>query len=267
MAAKSSSKASKASAPSVAVPTPTPTPTVPASESPTTQAVPASESPTTQAAPASKAPTTQAAPSSESPIPDVATSPSTTHTPTDPAVVAVDRILFGVPPTPPALHQTTIPTLPQRLNAARAHLLDKGGYLGDPSTHDHYEWMRDGKSHKLVIKPLATSEDSSPRVLDIPQIAELSFVARISGDDFWLLSDAGWRGPTEWSKKFEKVKATGTFEAPTHAPFAADFGEILKNIKALEAKMVTPGFEHSKSILVGLGNSRIKVGHKLFEVR
>ncbi|THH01020.1 hypothetical protein EW026_g1589 [Hermanssonia centrifuga] len=69
------------------------------------------------------------------------------------------------------------------------------------------------------------------------------------------------------SKSFDKTKASGTFEAPPQAPFAGDYAEVLRSIQALEAKIVTPGFEEKKSILVGLGGSRVKAGHKLFEPR
>lgn len=170
--------------------------------------------------------------------------------------------------------QQTLPAVITRLQAAQTYLLGRRGYLAEPAVLEDCEWVRDGKAHKLVFKtppapPVSTvdsNESTLQDTIEVPQLAKLCLVGRISKDDFWLLSDAGWRGTTEFSKSFAKVKASGTWEAPRQAPFAADFPSAIKNLKAIEAKMVTPGFKQTRSTLVGLGGSRVKVRHALFEV-
>ncbi|EKM53753.1 uncharacterized protein PHACADRAFT_98432 [Phanerochaete carnosa HHB-10118-sp] len=150
-------------------------------------------------------------------------------------------------------NQATLPTLPARLNQARKYLLSKGLYLGDTSTSNN---------------DAADTDDTgllSADTLDIPEEAILSMVGTVSNNDYYLTADTGFRGNSEFQTTFAKVKASGTVEVPIEHLFAVDFPIVLKNIASICGAMVTPGFKNKKGICVGLGGSRVKIRHALFE--
>lgn len=187
---------------------------------------------------------------------------------------------FPLPLAPPNMPTRPLTSLHPRtaktLLDARQRLLDSGTYLADPNFRDRVEWVRDGKSHKLVKKvdkPTPTSasaaddNDDDDDDSSAPEMAILSVIVIISSDDFWMSSDAGWRGPTKITKTFAQVKPSCTGEQPNLETLGDDFDTAISNLKWLQDQTATHGFREKKGLLVGNpGIPRIKVRHTLFEV-
>ncbi|KAJ7246451.1 hypothetical protein C8J57DRAFT_1523579 [Mycena rebaudengoi] len=98
--------------------------------------------------------------------------------------------------------------------------------------------------------------------------ASLTFVAKISPDNFWLMSDGAWKGPTEYTPTLADVKLNCRLVAPELPPFAADFGNVLENMKWLMANSQTEG--NKKKGVFDAGEkpiATIRVRHVLFEKR
>lgn len=159
-------------------------------------------------------------------------------------------------------------TLPQRLQAIRARLIESGVYLGHRSLRDNVAWVRDGKSNKLAMKSsipsaeeLAAASDSSlatPPPTPEPELATVAAVVLISDSDFYMVSDAGYRGPG----KFD----TCTGGKPDIEPFVSDFGEVAENARWLMNSTATANFTQKQGFFVGTNSDpRIKVRHILFE--
>ena len=64
-----------------------------------------------------------------------------------------DGATTAAPSTPTSLPAES--PLAARLATTRAHLMRNGLYLGDPKVVERVEWVRDGKSHKLVVRQCA----------------------------------------------------------------------------------------------------------------
>lgn len=179
------------------------------------------------------------------------------------------------PPNTPARSLTTLhPRTAKTLLDARQRLLDSNVYLAHPNFRDRVEWVRDGKAHKLVMKvdkPASAStsaaDDDDENSSSAPEMAILSVIVIISSDDFWMSSDAGWRGPTKITKTFAQVKPSCTGERPNLETLGDDFDIAISNLKWLQDQAATHGFREKKGLLVGNpGMPRIKVRHTLFEV-
>ena len=151
-------------------------------------------------------------------------------------------------------------------------LLTSGTYLANPQFRDNVEWIRNGKSHKLVKKSsptnsAATDADGDSTTPTLPEMAILSIIVVISSEDFWLTSDAGWKGVTKFSKSFADVKPSCTAERPTFEGLSEDFDTAIQNLKWLQDQIATHGFHTKKGLLVGnAGLPQIKIRHVLFEV-
>lgn len=167
-------------------------------------------------------------------------------------------------------------TLPQRLQAIRDRLVESGVYLGHRSLRDNVAWLKDGKSNKLVVKSsipspaeLADAADSSlatPPPTPEPELATVAAVVLISDSDFYMVSDAGYRGPGKFDTKFADVKATCTGGKPDIEPFVSDFSEVVENARWLMNGTATANFTQKQGFFVGTNNDpKIKVRHVLFE--
>lgn len=168
-------------------------------------------------------------------------------------------------------------TLPQRLQAIRERLIESGFYLGHRSLRDNVAWVKVGKSNKLAVKlsipsaaELAAAADSGlatpPASTPEPELATIAAVALISDSDFYMVSDAGYRGPGKFDTKFADIKPTCTGGKPDIEPFAADFGEVAENARWLMAETATANFTQKQGFFVGTNAvPKIKVRHVLFE--
>ena len=150
----------------------------------------------------------------------------------------------------------------------RSRLLASGTYLADPDIRTKVEWIRDGKAHKLVMKNTSVdsgvAESNNESMPASPEMAILSVIVVISGEDFWMTPDAGWRGATKVSKSFADVKPSCTGEKPLLKILGEDFDTAIGNLKWLQDQTATHGFHAKKGLLVGHpGSPRINV---LFEV-
>lgn len=183
-------------------------------------------------------------------------------------------------PTNPKVPQPTLCTLPSRLIAARKNLIKTGLYLGEGSIHDNVHWVRQGRADRLAVKPLAatptcsdsgkSSDDSSkypsPPPDEPPELASLCAIAHISNQDFWLTSDAGYRGPSSVWGDLARVKPSCTLEEPDMQPVRGDFKAVMDNLRKLQDAVATSGFspESRKGLLQGgNGGQRFKVKHVL----
>jgi hypothetical protein len=101
-------------------------------------------------------------------------------------------------------------------------------YLAGLNRPDEYlTWIKDGSYERLVWKfDLAYATDTA----DVRN-ARLTMFVRITHDDFWMMSDAGWRGPTEDAPTFADITLTCTAAAPRWIGLDNDFDNALRNLK------------------------------------
>ena len=150
-------------------------------------------------------------------------------------------------------------------------LLASGTYLADPDVRAKVEWIQDGKVHKLVTKNMSVdsgvADSDNKSAPTSPKMAILSVIVVVSGEDFWMMPDAGWRGATKVSKSLADVKPSCTVERPLLEILSEDFDAAIGNLKWLQDQTATHGFHVKKGLLVGHpGLPRIKIRHVLFEV-
>ena len=168
--------------------------------------------------------------------------------------------------------------LKEKMRNAHTALLEKGLYLGDTSIVNQVCWVRIGKADRVVTNDAAAeywsacelfAADSEAQAPATPDPAVLSAVVFIPEEDYWLTSDAGWKGPTATAASFADVKLSCTGEQPEHEVFASDFAVVLRNVKDLLEQGCTKGFPETKGIVVKSNTSALKLEfrHILFEVR
>ena len=143
-------------------------------------------------------------------------------------------------------------------------LLTSGAYLADPDILAKVEWIWDGKAHKLVTKNTSVdggvAESDNESVPTSPKMAILSVIDVISGEDFWMMPDAGWRGATKVSKSLADVKPSCTVERPLLEILSEDFDAAIGNLKWLQDQTATHGFHVKKGLLIGHpGSPRINI--------
>ena len=76
-------------------------------------------------------------------------------------------------------------------------------YLGDLHFREKVEWVHDGSAHKLIMK--TENAGSNKNVSDSDsdnngddtarEMAVISAIVHITSEDFYMTSDAGYRGP------------------------------------------------------------------------
>lgn len=162
------------------------------------------------------------------------------------------------------------PNIARRLLDARQRLLNTGLYLAHPTIRDKVEWIRDGKGHKLVVKNTKPVDDDAEN-LPPPEMAMVSLIAVISTNDFWMSSDAGWKGPTAFTKTLADAKASCTGEKPNVDTFGDDFVTAITNLQWFQDQIATHGFTVKKGALIGQPGAipdtyKVKIRHSLFEV-
>jgi hypothetical protein len=160
-------------------------------------------------------------------------------------------------------------------------------YLGVPAIREQAVWRTIGRENKLVTADSVRAADrKAARIAEIEEVkvserfgnrgtsqrtsipetlvpADLTFVAVISPDNFWLMPDVNWRGETLYTKTFENVKLGCCLVAPNTPDFAAsDFSEALANLDWFMGASATPG--NMRQSIVDAAT--IKIRHVLFEV-
>ncbi|KIM66133.1 hypothetical protein SCLCIDRAFT_14522 [Scleroderma citrinum Foug A] len=154
-------------------------------------------------------------------------------------------------------------------------MMGTGFYLGDNLFHDRVTWAWEGCATRLAIRPEgldSAKQDlakypSSPPPEDLA-LAPICAVVKISSRDFWLTTDAGYRGPSQIWKDFSEVKASCACEQPDMVPFKDDFSTVTENLHWLQDEVTTSGFPGKKGLFIQGNEASIwfKVCHKLFEV-
>ncbi|KAJ7342759.1 hypothetical protein DFH08DRAFT_873491 [Mycena albidolilacea] len=158
-------------------------------------------------------------------------------------------------------------------------------YLGVPEIREQAVWRIIGRENKLVTAKSALAADTeAARIAEIeedhvnerfgnreasqrtsiPEMfvpADLTFVAVISPNDFWLMPDVNWRGKTPYTKAFEDVSLRCRLVAPKIPDFASDFSEALANLDWFMGVSATPG--NTRQSIVDAAS--IKLRHVLFE--
>ncbi|KAJ7508733.1 hypothetical protein B0H11DRAFT_2431735 [Mycena galericulata] len=175
------------------------------------------------------------------------------------------------------------------MNALRTDLIHNSHYLGVAAVREEVVWRRIGRADLLVTKDSAEKADEAARIaktrktegkhdngdddgdvepaeIVTPDPAFLTFVALISVDNFWLLADANWKGPTKFAPTLADAKASCRMVAPELSPFASDFSEVLNNVKWFMQRCATPG-NAKQGIFDGkeVPVLSIKLRHVLFE--
>ena len=137
------------------------------------------------------------------------------------------------------------------LNAHDA-LVTGSVYLGEPSVANNVAWVCVGKADWLVNKEAATkymssrdfsAADPHSFTLTNPNATILSTVVLIPEEDYWLTTDANWKGPSTVAPKLSDAKASCTGQAPENEVFLPDFATVLNNIKEIMVKGWTGGFK------------------------
>ena len=163
------------------------------------------------------------------------------------------------------------PNTARRLVDAPQRLLNTGMYLAHPNIRNKVKWVRDGKGHKLVTKRTKPTNDDDTENLSPPEMAILSLITTISTDDFWMSSDAGWKGPTNFTRTLADAKASCTGKKPSFETIGDNFNTAIANLQWLQDQIATDGFTVKKGALVGQpgvppDTYKVKVRHTLFEV-
>ncbi|KAI6017223.1 hypothetical protein BKA83DRAFT_4481247 [Pisolithus microcarpus] len=100
-------------------------------------------------------------------------------------------------------------------------------------------------------------------------MATLCAIIQISSNDYWLMSDGGYRKGSSICSRFCDIKPLCTVTEPSMTPVKDDFANVIKNLHAIVMKCATPGYEQGKGFFFydnsTTNPSRFKVHHKLFE--
>ena len=181
------------------------------------------------------------------------------------------------PPDSPAT-RTQSQTIPEQLLNTRKNLVKSKFYLGHKSVFDNVHWVRDGRAHRLAVKPTAVIEhdhnSDSPQTYPSPppdgdfNMAHLSAIVQIDNNDFWLTSDAGYRKPSAIWPGLASVKPSCAATEPHVQPVKDDFKTVVENLRQLQSLTSTPGYQQGKGLLLptAVHGPRFKVRHTLFDV-
>jgi hypothetical protein len=171
-------------------------------------------------------------------------------------------------PTTTTMSSTNTSFNDQRNADIRDTLLHSGLYLGDHDLLQHVHWEPNGRKDSLFItEPPPPTEQSAGSLQK--NLATLSTVVQISHNNFWLMSDAGWRGSTKITPHLHDAKATCVGVAPRDTPiFLNDFLIAVENAKNLQQQTATPDLQMRYGFACnGEGQfTEFKFRHVLFEV-
>ncbi|KIL54711.1 hypothetical protein M378DRAFT_18628 [Amanita muscaria Koide BX008] len=197
-----------------------------------------------------------------------------------------------LPPTPVVQLPKVLET---RVNRIRKRLMASGGYLGDPNFRRNVHWVKLGNAHMVMPRvetdggglvpardaaasaPVAEDGNDAPSTSaefteteDVMEreVAILSAVVEISGDDFYLSSDGNFQGPNRFTAGLAQVKVSCCGGIPELEPFRSDFVEVKRNVDWMLSEAATRGVHLKKGFSVGTVDApKLKVRHALFEPR
>ncbi|KAK7000488.1 hypothetical protein R3P38DRAFT_3058593 [Favolaschia claudopus] len=178
------------------------------------------------------------------------------------------------------------------ITAARKDIL-ASWYLGVSKVLDEAVWreVRPGEKKLFTPESVEAADKEAERVALIessqsrrdlgkhpvsqPPINEgllvpvyLTFVAKISADDFWLMPDANWRATNKVVKHFSKVKLNCKLVRPPAAlsSFANEWVDVWYNLAEFIATAAVEQSAHArKGVLSDTPEDWIKLRHVLFE--
>ena len=158
------------------------------------------------------------------------------------------------------------PLTAKPIKASLERLQQSGTYLADPNFREKVEWVREGSSHKLVVKSAQSGDSPEDEVA--PEMAILSLIVQISPGDFYMSSDGNYRGSGKFNTPFLDVKLTCHGGKPVIEELATDFDTTIANLYWLQDQASTRGFTAKKGLLVeNIDGIFVKIRHKLFEAR
>lgn len=141
-----------------------------------------------------------------------------------------------------------------QLMKSHGNLKNSDFYLGGPKVMEKVTWACEGWADCLV--------DSAS------EVATLTTIVRIDGNDFWMVSDGAYNWPSTVWKELADVKLSCAVCAPDLQPVKVDYDQVVANLHELQRQVVTPGYQMGKSFfLASKGDmERFKIRHVLFEV-
>jgi hypothetical protein len=158
------------------------------------------------------------------------------------------------------------PLTAKPIQASLEHLQQSRMYLADPDFCEKVEWVREGSSHKLVVK--SAQSDDSPEDEVAPEMAILSLIVQISPGDFYMSSDGNYRGSGKFNTPFSDVKLTCHGGKPVIKELATNFNTTIANLYWLQDQASTRGFTAKKGLLFeNTEGIFVKIRHKLFKVK
>jgi len=154
----------------------------------------------------------------------------------------------------------------------RTALVASGLYLGVPQTVDAVQWMRDGRTLRLVARnPDGVTPGTVPVIRQIygeaGESISLSLLVQITEDDFWMMPDGFWRSGSGGARKFSDVKLTCTGAAVDNHPLPADFNNALHTLEHIMDGAKSTGATQEGVIKTTNEGPKLRFRHQLFQVR
>jgi hypothetical protein len=150
------------------------------------------------------------------------------------------------------------------LNTLYDELLQSRTYLSNPDVLSHVHWASEGHYDIVVLNSDQENGGHAP----VPTV--FSTIVHISDQSYWLSSDAGWKGPTEFtsSPSQAKMNCLGVRSNEDVRPFQADFVTVVDNTNTMQTLMGTPEAEVRIGFALNFNGlaPHLKFCHILFEV-
>ncbi|OCH89789.1 hypothetical protein OBBRIDRAFT_804465 [Obba rivulosa] len=166
-------------------------------------------------------------------------------------------------------NQTTLtPPAVTHITELRSHFVRTRFYLGNSNIHRTVEWRCisgvKGWAHELVVKDGAVFTNPDPPAAGEP--AYLVIVGRISNDNFFMTSDAGWRS-SSFTQNFANARASCMVTAPPesldHDLLKLDWLEAIRNLQWFQNQAAIKGFVDKIGLLTeeSRDNVLVKIKH------
>jgi hypothetical protein len=182
---------------------------------------------------------------------------------------------FPTAPGIPQLALTPDMILQAKLKVLRDRLFLSGSYMACPHIQNDFVWQKDGRCHRLVPKKAAELADAAytaqvaagvdPSVESV-DLAPLAIIIHVTDDDFWLMPDALWRGPTDAAKTFSGIKLTCTGVAPPYNLLIQDYKAATATIEGLMKQVEIPGSNRAGVFMLRGGVKKLRFRHVPFLV-
>jgi hypothetical protein len=129
------------------------------------------------------------------------------------------------------------------LLAERDNISNATNWAGALDLCENLSWISDGTHSRLAWKRDIASSLNLAKVANryeyaIVPNAHLAMVVQLTENDFWMMADSGWRGPTDLAPAFADINLTCTAAAPPLDPTCTaltvlrdDFHDIFSNMQ------------------------------------